>query len=352
MPAQKNFPINGITSMEEQRKAGAKLLEIIKTQTRMVEDPRISAAAMGVFITLVKFANNHTGQCYPSHKTLMLKTGIKSKSTLIKHLNLLRETGYIVITSGRSENRSNLYEVILNGAGAAGSALPDNRNLGVQKSNSEGSNFSRLGVQNLNTELDLNKLTKTDLSLSNTSHDKPDPRPIRRRKERVSLDCAVKDGRVTPKPAPQAEAVDRAALEEGWQLNEALRKNHQSPDPQVLASARAYLSKYGHQSADRPLTPEEVLKFMRSGRWKLPSQEELEDLIDDLVSTMSSEKFKAASKAVRQGYLHYWSEPPTYQCFVKAAKKVEASPAGKPDDLYGQLIGQLKLNVKVCEMYA
>ena len=337
--------------MEEQRNTGTRLLEIVKTQTRMVEDPRISAAAMGVFVTLVKFANNHTSKCYPSHKTLLMMTGIKSKSTLIKHLNLLRENGYIAITSRKTENRSNLYEIILDGAGGKASTSQKDRKSGVQKSNLGGANFSKPGVQNLDTELDLEKLTKTELSLSGT-HDKPDPQPVQHKKERVDLDCSVKEGRVAPMQASRPEPVDRAALEEGRQINEALRKNHQSPDPQVLASARAFLSKHGHAKADRPLTSEEVLKFMRSGRWKLPSKEELEDLIDDLVSTMSAEKFKAASKQVRRSYKPFWREAPTFQSFINAAEDVKTAPVGKTEDSYGQLIGQLQLNLRTCEMYA
>lgn len=337
--------------MTEQRKTRSSLLRRVKLQNMMVADLRIPAATMGVFFTLASHADNDTGKCYPSHATLQRLTGIRSKTTLLKHLSLLCETGYIEIESGRAAKKSNYYTIIFDGPVTASSAQAAIGDQSGKKMNAEGSNFSKPSSKKMDTELTSDKLTKLKLSMTAPKPDEAEL--VQSRKERGSLDCAVKDGRVTPKQAPRQDPVDRAALAEGRQINEALRKNHQAPDPQVLASARAYLSKYGHEKpGDRPLTPEEVLKFMGSGRWKLPSQEELEDLIDDLVSTISSEKFKAASKQVRRSYKHFWREPPTFQSFINAAEEVKTAPVGKPDDPYAQLIGQLKLNLRTCEMYA
>lgn len=55
------------------------------------------------YLALQSFAGRDTF-CYPSHKALMIQTGIKSHNTLKKALNGLEVKGYIEIKSQRSES--------------------------------------------------------------------------------------------------------------------------------------------------------------------------------------------------------------------------------------------------------
>ena len=335
--------------MKNEQKETSSFLLARKTLKRVVEDTRLPHTAIAIWATLLSFSNNTTGKCNPSHKTLMKLTQIKSKATLLKYLKLLRETGYILVDSGRQEHRSNLYvvkffddrqsasektEVGLNHCTPVDETPPPT----VQSMNFTGANGCTEGVQQMNTELNSSNYTQTKST-------KPPATASTPRKEVVPQQGR---GESEDFEDPKAEELRKnpAFLEKLKSLSYHLGANVQGYEQAAMAQAKSVLAKYAHLFQDRPLHTTEVTAFLEgfyaSMNWDAPTAEETKDLVDNLVSTMSYRQFKAACKGLQLTFQPHWKIPPTFQSFVKALKE------GQGDSLE-KLMSALKTNVGICE---
>lgn len=332
--------------MEEQKKAEkSSFLLARKTLKRVVEDPRLPHTAIALWATLLSFSNNTTGKCNPSHRRLMKDTQIKSKATLLKYLKLLKDTGYILIDSGRKEKKSNDYLVkllddheALEGAeGFIHCTLKDeNPSPRVQTMTSEGVNGCTSRVQSMNTELDSSNYTHSN------SAKRPAPTPTKTvvpqqgREVRVDFED------------PKAEELRKnpTFLEKLKALSYHLGSNVQGYEPLAMRKAKDMLVSYGHLFTDRPLHTTEVTDFLEafyaSRKWKAPVFEEVRELVDNLVSTMSYSRFKVACDHLESTYQPHWQIPPNFQAFVKAAKE------GQGDEVL-KLMLALRNNIAICE---
>lgn len=73
----------------------------------------IGSKAAILYVALVRFANYDTQECWPSHKTLMERSGIGNKRTLINKLKLLEKKQLVeVIKRGGGKSNSNQYRIL------------------------------------------------------------------------------------------------------------------------------------------------------------------------------------------------------------------------------------------------
>lgn len=92
--------------------------ELFKAQTAwfhvfksMVDSGDVAAMGPGattVYLVIKAYSNWKDGRSFPSLKTLQEKTGL-SKPSVIKHLRVLEEHGYISRDSGKTDGRVNKY---------------------------------------------------------------------------------------------------------------------------------------------------------------------------------------------------------------------------------------------------
>lgn len=79
-----------------------------------VYGPQIGATGIALYVALARFANNTSGECYPSISTLAARINV-SEPTVRKYLNILQEHGLITIEHRPGEdgnNYSNLYTLL------------------------------------------------------------------------------------------------------------------------------------------------------------------------------------------------------------------------------------------------
>ena len=83
-------------------------LKKIRTLEKLIMEVG-DANVIGLFSILMKFADNKTGKCYPSQRTIRELAKFGSNNTLNKYLKVLIEHGYVNKVSNKASGEANIY---------------------------------------------------------------------------------------------------------------------------------------------------------------------------------------------------------------------------------------------------
>ena len=123
-------------------------LKKIKTLEKLIMEVG-DANVIGLFSILMKFADNKTGKCFPSQRTIRELAKFGSNNTLNKYLKVLIEHGYVNKVSNKASGEANIYYLNWLGAEATNSET----NTPRQKMTTPSSNNEHPPSQILQTEL-------------------------------------------------------------------------------------------------------------------------------------------------------------------------------------------------------
>lgn len=333
----------------------------LRKDERLVEQGPIT-----LFFILLEFIDNQTGECFPSLETLSKETRIKSRTTLLKHLNTLERLGYIRIQSGKTRKSVNTYTVLL---GHAEQGNPDDQvsknwtskaSLSVQQMDTSGnqvSNYCHPGVQQMNTELTQVNLDSPSIPhtadldaeqgereidiFSEDQEAKPEP-------DHLKSDTAGQGATVHHLPLtrkkwipskPRIEEISKEDREMISLLNHHFGGNIQNPDRQAITLAKEMLAKY----ADLDTTPEKldagdaeawIERFWSEKGLRKLSPEAARALADGLVEKLTPAQFQAACEKIEAGWQPYWRNAPSLQSIIDAGTK---SPAAQGNSDAGRI---------------
>ncbi|QFT99969.1 hypothetical protein FIU85_21795 (plasmid) [Roseovarius sp. THAF8] len=370
MPAHNINEDRAVSSIQEPAKRPTTYLirRKLRRDERLTEQGPIT-----LFFILLEFINNQTGECFPSLETLSKETRIKSRTTLLKHLNTLERLGYIRIHSGKTRKSVNTYTVLLGNAeqgnpqDQVSSKWTSKASSGVQQldtSADQVSNHCDPGVQSMDRELtqvnlDSPSIPQTgDLDAEQGEREidifsedqEAKPEPVHQQSDTAGQGATVHHLPLTRKrwipSKPRIEEISKEDREMISLLNHHFGGNIQNPDRQAIHVAKELLAKYaGLDTTPEKLDADDVEAWIErfwseKGLRKL-SPEAAHGLANGLVEKLTPAQFQVACQKIKAGWQPYWRNAPSLQSIIDAGTNSPAaqgsSDAGRIRMLQGLL---------------